>query len=184
MTETRQARVWHLDRNGTFAIQPKACASFSSNSPNSRFELQTPENHLALKDPQYYMRIKYLAAFLIPAISLCGCGGGGLLNPFTGTFNGTWTQSSPSDTGTIAFVVLPSGSLSGTLHDNGAAADYTVSGSINDNGGFSATLTPTVGSASTLSGTLGFDVQNHLTGNLGNVPTGAISTISVNMTGG
>ena len=128
------------------------------------------------------MRLKQLLALGLMTFALSGCGGGGLLNPFVATYNGTWSQSSPSDTGTMQIVVFPGGSLSGSLHDNGANVDYTVAGSISDAGAFTAAIQPSGGATSQLNGTLTFDIQNHLSGTLTNSPAGAVTTISVNLT--
>jgi hypothetical protein len=128
------------------------------------------------------MRIKQFLAVGLLSLVIAGCGGGGILNPFIGTYNGSWTQASPGDTGTMQIIVLPGGTVSGSLHDNGANVDYTVAGSINDNGAFDATLQPSGGSTSQLAGNVTFDFQSHLAGTLTNSPTGAITTIVINLT--
>lgn len=125
----------------------------------------------------YYMRLKYLLVLAALLLAISGCGGTGILSPFTGTYNGTWAQSSPSDTGSAAFIVLPSGSLSGTMHDNGANVDYTISGSINDAGVVTSTITPSGGPGTSMNGTLGFNGTNQLVGNL-TCSGGSLNTLS------
>ncbi|HWA83607.1 MAG TPA: hypothetical protein VG820_09250 [Fimbriimonadaceae bacterium] len=123
------------------------------------------------------MRLKYLLALLAVLLTLSGCGGSGIFSPFTGTWDGTWAQTSPADTGTAGFIVLPSGSLSGSMHDNNANVDYTISGTINDAGLVTATITPSGGSGQSMSGTLAFNGSNQLLGTL-TVTGGTLNTLS------
>ncbi|MFI5385075.1 MAG: hypothetical protein ACHQ50_03050 [Fimbriimonadales bacterium] len=124
--------------------------------------------------------MKYIVVLLVLGFLLAGCGGGGLLNPFFGNYGAEpWTQTSPSDSGTITLNVSAIGTVSGSLFDTGASMNYTVSGLIDNNGGFSATITPTAGSPSTLSGTLSLNGSGQLVGNLTDTG-GALNTILVN----
>ncbi|HVT13833.1 MAG TPA: hypothetical protein VHE55_16340 [Fimbriimonadaceae bacterium] len=123
------------------------------------------------------MRLKYLLLLCVLLLALSGCGGSGILSPFTGTWDGTWAQTSPSDNGTAGFIVLPSGSLSGSMHDNNANVDYTISGTINDAGFVTATITPSGGSGQSMTGTLAFNGSNQLLGNL-TVSGGSLNTLS------
>lgn len=109
--------------------------------------------------------LQILTLLVLLLLAAAGCGGS-LLSPFAGTYSGNWTQASPSDSGTATVFVLPGGSLSGTLHDTGNNADYTVNGSISDTGVVNATLTPNGAAGTSLSGTLAFNGQNHLVGTL------------------
>src|SRR5579862_5304415 len=113
------------------------------------------------------MRIKHLIILATAGLIVSGCGGGGLLNPFSGSFpNEPWTQFSPSDSGTITFNISVLGVVSGTMVDTGAAMNYTVSGVIDAGGNLNATITPTSGPASTISGVMSINGSNQLVGTL------------------
>src|ERR1700694_3041498 len=124
------------------------------------------------------MRLKQFIVLIVFSLALAGCGGNGILNPFIGTYNGTWTQSNPSDSGTASVIVLPGGSMSGSLHDACGSKDYTVSGTISGSGVVSITLTPSGG---TLAGNLGFEVSNNLVGTLTNTG-GPFTTMAFTLT--
>jgi len=108
------------------------------------------------------MRLKQFAVLIALSFVAAGCGGGGLLSPFIGTYNGNWTQSSPSDSGATSFVIL-GGNINGSLHDSNANADYTISGTISNGGVVNATISPPGGN---LAGTLSFNGSNQLEGTL------------------
>jgi hypothetical protein len=127
------------------------------------------------------MRVKYLLLLTVIVFALAGCGGSSLLNPFIGTYNGTWTQTNPSDSGTSTFLILPGGSVSGSLHDTGANVDYTIAGTMSDAGLFHATLTPTAGSTLTINGNMVFNQSNHLVGTVTITGNGS-NTLNFDMT--
>lgn len=127
------------------------------------------------------MRVKHLLLLVPGFLVIAGCGGTGLLNPFIGTYNGTWTQSSPSASGTSHFLVLPGGTVSGSLHDSGVNLDYTMAGTMSDTGTFDATIVPTSGTTLNLHGTMAFNQANHLIGAI-TVTGNGTNTVNFDMT--
>jgi|GEM_PF-6715950 len=127
------------------------------------------------------MRIKHFIALCGLSLLLAGCGGTGLINPFFGNFPAEpWTQFSPSDTGTVTLNVSAIGTVSGSLYDNGASMNYTVSGLIDNNGNLSATITPTSGPAGAISGVMSLNGSNQLVGTLAVTSVTTLNTLVVN----
>ena len=127
------------------------------------------------------MHVKHWATVLATTFVLAGCGGLGIGNPFAGTFNNEpWSQLSPSDSGTISLNISAVGTVGGTFIDSGAGQNFTINGLIDNNGSFSATITPTgSGTASTISGTLSFS-GSQLVGTLVDSGSATLNTIVVN----
>ena len=126
------------------------------------------------------MRILSFVALSCLAFALAGCGGSGIVSPFFGSYAAEpWTQPSPSDTGTITLNVSAVGTVSGSLVDNGASLTYSISGLIDDNGNFSATITPTAGPTGSLSGVLSLSGGGQIVGTL-DATGGTLNTLIVN----
>jgi hypothetical protein len=111
------------------------------------------------------MRLTYLLIPAVLAVGLSGCGGAGGFGPFTGTFNGTWSQTGPPDHGAASFHILPGGTLQGEMHDQNTNSNYSISGTMDETGQVNATLGPGDG---TLTGQLSDNISGELIGTLTN----------------
>lgn len=105
------------------------------------------------------------AAALLVAMAGCGGGGGSSAtpSPFVGHWVGTWV-SDAADTGTANVTVSASGAITGLSHDNGAALDGGVAGTITNAGTTSITTTYTGLPAVPWTGTLTVQGNGHLAG--------------------
>lgn len=98
-----------------------------------------------------------------------GCGGGGgssTPSPFQGTWIGTWDSPSAGANGTANITIALNGQVTGTVHDNVANADGTVTGSISNSGNVNAQVQYPPNPSNQLTGALSIAQNGHLTGNL------------------
>lgn len=123
---------------------------------------------------------------LLFAVSLFGCGGGGsspivpTINPFAGSYSGSYNDSLITSPGTTTFTVANSGVVNGTLSDS-TDGNGTFTGTISNyglvNGSFSY---PSIGT-NTVSGTLTLS-GTALSGTLSETVRGQIYQITVSAT--
>jgi hypothetical protein len=110
------------------------------------------------------MRTKWLLGLLLV---VAGCGGGGnsavIANPFAGTWLGPW--QTPAEDGTMNVTVGTNGQLTGTSHHNQLNLSGTISGSVNNSGGFATTTVYPGFQPVMTTGTVSFNQQGHLLGN-------------------
>ena len=131
---------------------------------------------------------KYFAFLILGCVALVGCGGssGGGISPasqpshFASRWAGVWTSATNGSNGSATITVGPSGSIVGTTHDNGAAADGALQGSINSAGQITGTV-QFVGLTATLSGTLSINQAGDLVGDLTETRSSSSITITVNL---
>lgn len=105
--------------------------------------------------------------------ALTGCGGGGsgpsstaaIASPFAGRWAGSWNDAG-GDYGTLELTVGTDGKLSGSVFDQAAGMQATVSGSVAAAGHFQATETYPGIAPIALSGTVSLSTNDHLGGDL------------------
>ena len=117
---------------------------------------------------------------------LAGCGGGSSdNNPFAGSWSGTWTDATTTDSGTLALTISNSGSVTGTVAitaPSSSAASGTVTGTVNSGGQLNATYNYS-GTLTTESGFVVFGPTGQMQGNLTETQTGAvIGTAAISLT--
>ena len=86
--------------------------------------------------------MKKLALFVISlvALLLCGCGGGGGVNPYAGAWSGTYNEPSTPDNGTISFTVATNGDVSGTATSAVDSTAVTLIGHVDGSGHMTGTI--------------------------------------------
>lgn len=99
------------------------------------------------------MRTKFVALMAIVAFVLAGCAGSGVaVNPFSGSYNGTWVAQA-GDQGTSTMLVLASGATTGTITDTTKGlTNGTIAGTIDSLGAFSGTYTLPPSAAQNMTG--------------------------------
>ncbi|CAN5375339.1 hypothetical protein BH11ARM2_BH11ARM2_02640 [soil metagenome] len=91
--------------------------------------------------------IRALAPILfLTALSLAGCGGsddsGTSGNTYAGNYTGSYNSEGIGDSGTVRSLTISSnGEVSGTWHSASSNTDGTASGTIQNNGSFSGSVT-------------------------------------------
>jgi hypothetical protein len=102
---------------------------------------------------------------------LSGCGGttGGLTNintnPYMGRYQGTWTGTPASNTGTAQITIAQNGVTTGILHNNATNLDGSFAGQSSNEGSFRGTLTYPGQPAAAVTGSWVQGANSHLTGN-------------------
>ena len=116
-----------------------------------------------------------LATLFVAAFVLSSCGGSAVTapSPFQGTFAGNWTST--GDVGTATLTVTPGGGVTGNEVDTTINKPGTLTGSLNNNGTFSGTVTPQGANPVNASGT--FQISGD-----SNTLSGSITYNSVNYT--
>jgi hypothetical protein len=117
--------------------------------------------------------IPLLTILLFGVLVAVGCGGGGgggnggggsgTPNPFNGRWDGTWTQASPANNGTVLLAIAGNGAVSGDVFDATLNEEGTLSGVINDAGAMSFQVVFPA-QTQTWTGNASINGSNHLVG--------------------
>lgn len=132
--------------------------------------------------------ITFVVTAVCAAVLLIGCGGGGgggdssgpanggstgNPNPFGGRWDGTFTQASPADNGTITLAIAANGAVSGDVFDANLSQEGILSGAMTIGGSMAFTVKFTSVTES-WTGTATKDGGGHMVGTInvsGNGPT-------------
>jgi hypothetical protein len=116
------------------------------------------------------MRYAKALTFIVAALVVTGCGGGGgtadFESSFQGIWAGTWSSTSLALTGTASIIVAEDGTFTGTSNIDGGSSGGNIIGSIDNDGFVTGTVQYSGQSASAISGTLGTTNGTNLTGTL------------------
>ena len=109
-----------------------------------------------------------LVGSLVLAVLFAGCGGAGMdgmhRSSFLGQWGGTWDSPSAGANGTVDLTIDANGRVAGTLHDNAANSDATLSGTIARDGGMNAEARFVGQQPCSLNGLMMLNQQGHTSG--------------------
>ena len=105
--------------------------------------------------------------------------GGG--SPFTGRWDGTSSQTTPADGGTVTLAVAGNGDTSGDVFDSDLNEEATVAGTMTNGGVINFTV-KFASVTETWSGTLSINGQGHLVGTVTVSGNGSPTTMTLDLT--